>query len=671
MRPNLYTSMASNISDDSSHTPSHPRSSTIISFPNFLSSPIWGLAGKLSWRQKQDVQKAKDARLAAAGEVDTGPPKHVLEGHADKQDLLGWGTNVCARGRQDQKWAEEDMRRQFKPLKKIDPHEYVAAFDKENLEARKESEHIWENAREKAQRKRREREKALREFRPKDVTPGKKKHDSGVGQLTDGEIAKISAEIEREEAEEVKEDMRRAAERIANNDRKYSGETLKTRNARERLSSTVGMSMADMEAEINDIKGVADTPDMDQLRDLRRSSLDKPEIQRMTSDIDKEIPHSIGEENSTPDVLPPVKNVAGMHGKEVDDERKATPDIPAIEDMVTKKQGEAQEHIITNIGKMQDIQDATNKRNTTQGKHDGVKAKLVSGEIENIVDGVVQPQVPVQPSMPKQNLDGTPDEPPPTLPLRSPKRGSVIPSLAGPPDQVKVDEKEVKPSSIPVQEATFAQCSDSEEARAFVDASPKSQVKDTSASNDNVKAAEQDNAAGVKPISDAGTDSGSSKKVHKWAKGTEGEEARMEGGVSPKSVRVGSAIMSVDALGYGDSVDGKDEGYFAVKKGEDEEKEMRVMKEQGEAEKRTSEWVHGKEEEKEDDKEDKKAESQDETNTDGRRKMDRVGTWVKGREGEEARMEGGVSPKSARVGSVIMSVDENNGYRAASENGEV
>ena len=623
------------------------------------------------------MQKAKDARLAAAGEIDTGPPKHVLEGHADKQDLLGWGTNVCARGRQDQKWAEEDMRRQFKPLKKINPHEYIAAFDKENLEARKESEHIWENAREKAQRKRREREKALREFRPKDVTPGKKKHDSGVGQLTDGEIAKISAEIEREEAEEVREDMRRAAERIANNDRKYSGETQKTRNARERLTSTVGMSMADMEAEINDIKGVADTPDMDQLRDLRRSSLDKPEIQRMTSDIDKEIPHTIREENSTSVMLPTPKNVAGIHGKEVDDESKATPDIPAIEDMVPKQQGEAKEHIIKNIGQMQDIQDATNKRNTTQGKHDGVMAKLVRGESEKIVDGVVQPQVPVHPSMLKQNPDGTAVEPPPTLPSRSPKRRSVIPSLAGPPDQVKVEEKEVNPFSTPdIQEATFAQGSNSEESRTFDDVSPKSQANDTSASNDNVKVAEQGNAADVKPTSDTGTDSGSSKKVHKWAKGTEGEEARMEGGVSPKSVRVGSAVMSVDALGYGDSVDGKDEGYFAVKKGEEEadkeekEKEVREMKEKGEAEKRTSEWVHGKEEEKEDDKEDKKAESQDKTNTDGRRKTVKVGKWVKGKEGEEARMEGGVSPKSVRVGSVIMSVDENKCYGTASESGE-
>lgn len=634
------------------------------------------------------MQKAKDARLTAAGEVDTGPPKHVLEGHADKQDLLGWGTDVCARGRQDQKWSEEDMRRQFKPLKKIDPHDYVAAFDKENLEARKESEHIWENAREKAQRKRREREKALREFKPKDVTPGKKKHDSGVGQLTDGEIAKISAEIEREEAEEVREDMRRAAERIANNDRKYNDETPKMRNARERLSSIVGMSMADMEAEINDIRGVADTPDIDQLRDLNRSNLDKPEIQRMTSHIDKEIRRTIREENSTPVVLPPPKNVAGMHGKEVDDESKAAPGIPAVEDMAPKQQEEAKEHIIKNIGQMQDIQDATNRRKTTQGKHDGVKAKLGRGESEKTVDGVVQAKVPVHSSKPEQNPDGTAVGPPPAVPLRSPERGSVITSLAGPPDQVKVEVKEVKPSSTPaIQEATFAEGSNGEEARTFDDVSPKSQAKDTSASNDNVKAAEQDNAADVKPISDTRTDSGSSKKVHKWIKGKEGEEARMEGGVSPKSVRVGSAIMCVDALGYGDSVDGKDEGYFAVEKSEEEadkekeekeekEEEMRgkkmrekEMREKGEAEKRTSEWVHGKEEDKED-KEDGESESKDEPEVnDGKRKTDEVEKWVKGKEGEEARMDGGVSPKTVRVGSLIMSVDENKGYGTASENG--
>ena len=620
------------------------------------------------------MQEAKNARLAAAGEVDTGPPKHVLEGHADKQDLLGWGTNLCARGRQNQKWAEEDMRRQFKPLKKIDPHEYVAAFDKENLEARKESEHIWENAREKAQRKRREREKALREFRPKDVTPGKKKHDSGVGQLTDGEIAKISAELEREEAEEVKEDMRRAAERIANNDKKYSGETLKTRDARERLCSTIGMSMTDMEAEINDIKGVADAPDMDQLRDLKRSSLDKPEIQRMTSDIDIQTPHTIREVNILPAVLSTPNSFAGMHEKEVDDGRKAAPDIPAIEDMVPKQQEEAEERINKNLGQMQDIRDATNKRNTTQCKHDGVKTKLVRGKSENVVGGVVQPLVPVHTSLPKQNPDGAAVEPP-TLPSRSPKRGSVIPSLAGPPDQVKVEEKEVKPSFPPAsQEAILAQGSNGEESRTFRDVSPNSQPKDTSGSNKSLMAAEQDNAADVEPISDTRTETGSSKKVYKWAKGTEGEEARMEGGVSPKSVRVGSAVMSVDAIGYGDSVDGKDEGYYAVKKGEEEadkkkqkEKEMREMKE---AEKRTSEWVHGKKEEREGDKEDKKAESQDETDADSRRKTNKVEKWMKGKEGEEARREGGVSPKSVRVGSVIVSVDENKGYGTASENGE-
>lgn len=612
------------------------------------------------------MQEAKDARLTAAGEVDTGPPKHVLEGHADKQDLLGWGTNVCARGRLDQKGAEEDIRRQFNPLKKIDPHEYVAAFDKENLEARKESEHIWENAREKAQRKRREREKALREFRPKDVTPGKKKHDSGVGQLTDGEIAKISAEIEREEAKEVREDMRRAAERIANNDRKYSDETPMMRNARERLSSTVGMSMADMEAEINDIKGVADTPDMDQLRNLRRSTLDKPEIQKMTSGIDKKVPHIIREENSTQVVLPPPKDVSGMHGKEVDDGNKATPDIPAFEDMVPKQQEEAKEHIIKNIGQMQDIQDATNKRNTTQGKHDGVKAKLVRGESEETMDGVVQAKVPVHLSKPGQNPDGTAAEPPPAVPSRSPKRDSVITSLAGSPDQVKVEEKEVKPSSTPVtQEVTFAEGSNGDEARSFDDVSPKSQAKDTPASNGNVKAAEQDDAVDVKLASDIRTDSGSSKKVLKWIKGKEGEEARMEGGISPKSVRVGSAVMSVDALGYGDSVDGKDEGCFAAEKDEKEADKEKGEKE--EAEKRTSEWVHGKEENKEDGEFKGKDKSEVK---DGKRKTDKVEKWVKGKEGEEARMDGGVSPKSVRVGSLVMSVDENKGYGTASEIGE-
>ncbi len=155
---------------------------TITHTMNFLRSPILAFTGHLSKRKKEDAEDTRDQTLEDAGQpaYAAGPPPHVLEGHANREDLLGWATDVVSRGKEEKREMLNEFARPVSPFRRMGD-EYKRVHEEANRRVRIETEdEVQRNKNGKEERARRRWGTEQRDGGYRDEGGGKSSGDGGA-----------------------------------------------------------------------------------------------------------------------------------------------------------------------------------------------------------------------------------------------------------------------------------------------------------------------------------------------------------------------------------------------------------------------------------------------------------------------------------------------------------